>query len=168
MESSFILFLQRTLSSGTAQALVAFCARWVIYLLIPFVLAARQTRALRHGVTEAAWTAGLAFAISTLLATIIDRVRPYLAIPGVEAIVPPNIQAGSFPSSHSAVAVGVATALAFYNVPLGVAAFLIAILVMFGRVAAGMHYPTDVLGGAVVGVLAFVIVRLIHHALARV
>ena len=167
MESSIILAIQKSLSSSTGRALIGFCARWVIYLFVPFILVARISKAMQHAVIEAAWTAGLAFAASTVLATLIGRVRPYLAVAGVQAIVPPNIQAGSFPSSHTAVAIGIATALSFYNVPLGVAAFLMAILVAFGRVAAGMHYPTDVLGGAVVGVVAFMVVRLGHNAIAH-
>ena len=168
MESHIILTLQRLFGSDTGRMLVGFCARWAIYGLIPFALIARQSRVMRHAVSEAMWTALLALTLSTLLATLIGRVRPYLAIAGAQAFVPPNIQAGSFPSSHTAVAIGVASALAFTNVPVGVAAFLIALLVAFGRIAAGMHYPTDVLGGAIIGVLAFTIVRLTHAALARI
>jgi undecaprenyl-diphosphatase len=167
-EPSIILALQRMLSSGTGQALVGFCARWVIYLFIPFALVARRSLDMRHAVYEASWTAVLAFSLSTMLATLIGRVRPYIDVAGVHAIVPPNIQAGSFPSSHTAIAIGVATALAYHNVPLGIAAFLMAILVAFGRVAAGMHYPSDVLGSALVGVLSFIIVRAIHYGLERV
>jgi undecaprenyl-diphosphatase len=167
MESSIILAIQKSLSSDVGRALIGFCARWVIYLYVPFIFVARISKGMRHAVVEAAWTAALAFAVSTTLASLIGRVRPYLAVAGVQAIVPPNIQAGSFPSSHTAVAIGIATALSFYNVPLGVAAFLMAMTVAFGRVAAGMHYPTDVLGGAVVGVLAFIIVRIGHAAVAK-
>jgi undecaprenyl-diphosphatase len=168
MESHIILALQRMFSSEAGRALIGFCARWVIYGLIPFAMVARQSRVMKHAVSEAVWTAALALALSTMLAALIGRVRPYLAIAEAQAFVPPNMQAGSFPSSHTAVAIGVASALAHANVPVGVAAFLLALLVMFGRVVAGMHYPTDVLGGAAVGVIAFTIVRLVHMALARV
>ena len=168
IESSIILAFQRMLSSSIGMALVGFCARWVIYLYIPFALVARRSLDMRHAVYESSWTALLAFSLSSLLASLIGRVRPFLDVPGVVSFVPPNIQAGSFPSSHTAIAIGVATALAYHNVPLGVAAFLMAILVAFGRVAAGMHYPSDVLGGALVGILSFIIVRVIHHGLERV
>lgn len=167
MESSIILAIQRAFSSPIGRALVGFAARWVIYFFIPFIFVARFSKDLRQAVYEAAWTALLAFSLSAVFATLIGRVRPYLAVPGVEAIVPPNIQAGSFPSSHTAVAFGIATALAFYNLPLGIAAYLMAFLVAFGRVAAGMHYPSDVLAGMVVGVLAFFIIRFIHVGIAK-
>jgi undecaprenyl-diphosphatase len=167
MESQLILFLQRTLSSDTGRALIGFCARWLIYFYIPFAIVARQSKDMRHAVYEASWTAALAFSMSTIVAAVVARARPYLAIPGVEAIVPPNIQAGSFPSSHTAVAIGIAMALAFANVPIGVAAFIMALLVAFGRIAAGMHFPTDIIGGVAVGALAFIIVRIVHAGLER-
>jgi len=166
-EGQVIIAIQRLLGSPTGEALIGFCARWMIYLYIPFTLVARQSRDMRHAVYEASWTAILAFSLSTVLASLVGRVRPFLAEVGVHALVPPNAQAGSFPSSHTAIAIGVATALAYHNVPLGVAAFLMAILVAFGRVAAAMHYPTDVIGGALVGILSFMIVRAIHHGLER-
>ncbi|HWQ99339.1 MAG TPA: phosphatase PAP2 family protein [Candidatus Methylomirabilis sp.] len=168
LDSDLVLRLQQGLSSPFGGSVAVFWARWLIYLYVPFALLARKTKELHHAVYEASWTAALAFSISTLLAGFIGRVRPYLAIQGVVALVPPNIQAGSFPSSHTAIAFGVAAALAFADTSVGIAAFLMAIFVALGRVAAGMHFPTDVIGGAAVGLISFAIVRAIHHGLARV
>jgi undecaprenyl-diphosphatase len=167
MEANIILSIQRALSSSLAVSTVIFCARWLVYLFIPFALLERRSPAMKHAVYEAAWTALLAFSISTLLASLFGRIRPFLANVGVHALVPPNLQAGSFPSSHTAIAIGVATALAFADTRVGVVAFIMAFLIAFGRVAAGMHYPSDVLGGAIVGVLSFTIVRAVHYGLGR-
>jgi len=168
MEASFILALQKWLAGDAGRTVIGFCARWTIYLYLPFLLAARVSKDLKHAVIEALWAAAVAFTVSVSLATLIGRVRPYLAIKGVEAIVPPNIQAGSLPSSHTAVAFAIASAIAFKDIPLGIAAFILAFLVAFGRVAAGMHYPTDVLAGAGVGIAAFFIVRFGHVALQSI
>lgn len=165
-ESEIILRLQHLLSSPAGRACTGFLARWVIYLLIPYVLLCRKMIGWR-GVGMVAWTALLAFTLSTGLAAFIGRVRPYLAIAGVEAIVPPNIQHGSFPSSHTSVAVGVAMALTALNVPIGVVAICGAILVALGRVAAGMHYPSDVLGGVAIGLLSYAIVRAVQSGIAH-
>lgn len=167
-DASIVLKLQQSLSSPTGRALVGFVARWLIFLFIPFVFLIRKSEALRDAVYTAGWTALLALTISTVLAQIIGRVRPYLAVQGVEAIVPPNIQFGSFPSSHTAVAVGIAMALSYAHVPTGVAAFLMVFLIAFGRIASGMHFLTDVLGGAAIGILAFIIVRLVQEGMGGV
>ncbi len=167
-EADIIIKIQQSLSSSNGRMLIGFAARWLIYLFIPFIFLVRKSTQLRDAVYGAAWTALLALMLSTALASIIGRVRPYLESKGIEAIVPPNAQAGSFPSSHTAVAVGIAIALSSANVPIGVAAFLVAFLVAFGRVAAGMHYVTDIVGGAVVGVLAFIIVKLVQEGLGKV
>ncbi|MEN6458644.1 MAG: phosphatase PAP2 family protein [Thermoguttaceae bacterium] len=59
----------------------------------------------------------------------------------------------SFPSAHMATAVGLAAALVWLY-PRGRIVFpLLAVLVGFQRIAAGAHYPSDVLVGAAVGCL---------------
>ena len=165
MEASFVLTLQQLLASDEGRALVAFSARWVIYLYLPVVLFAYRSTDLRHAVIEALWSAAVALMSSTVLAGFFGRTRPYAAVEGVFALVAPNAQAGSLPSSHTAVAFAVASAIAFKNMPLGIAAFLMAFLVAFGRVASGMHYLTDVLAGALLGSGAFFLVRWGHRAL---
>lgn len=167
-EADIIIKIQQSLSSQVGRMIVGFAARWLIYLFIPFILLAKKSAEFRDAIYGAAWTALLALTLSTTLAGIIGRARPFIASKGIEAIVPPNLQEGSFPSSHTAVAVGVALALSSANVSFGAAVFCMALLIAFGRVAAGMHYVTDVIGGAAVGVLAFLIVRLVQEALARV
>jgi membrane-associated phospholipid phosphatase len=164
IESDIILRIQHALSSPVGRSFTGFCARWVIYLLIPYVIICRKLIGWR-GVGVVAWTALLAFVLSTGLAAFIGRIRPYMAVVGVQAIVPPNIQAGSFPSSHTAIAVGVATALMALHVPIGTVAVIAAVLVAFGRIAAGMHYPSDVLGGIAVGLLAYVIVKAAQYGM---
>lgn len=148
--------------------LVGFLARWLIFLYIPFALLIKKSARFRDAVYAALWTALLALTMSTALAAIVGRIRPYLEVEAIRAIVPPNLQAGSFPSSHTAVAVGIAFALSRTNVPVSVVVFLMAFFIAFGRVAAGMHYVTDVIGGAAVGVLAFVIVRIVQKGLGKV
>ena len=61
--------------------------------------------------------------------------------------------AGSFPSGHAAFFFGLAMAVYFYNRRAGQWLFAAATLISFARVFVGVHYPSDILAGALVGVL---------------
>lgn len=65
----------------------------------------------------------------------------------------------SFPSAHAFSSFAVATAM-FRVDPATAAAFLVAAAISLGRPYLGMHYPSDVLAGAVLGVAAGLIVPL--------
>lgn len=64
-----------------------------------------------------------------------------------------------FPSGHAAFLFAVATAIYLYHKKWGVGFFIAAILLNISRVAAGVHDPSDIVGGAVLGVaVAYLIV----------
>jgi undecaprenyl-diphosphatase len=58
----------------------------------------------------------------------------------------------SFPSGHAATSFACATVLAYASPRLRVPVYLLAALIGFSRVYVGVHYPLDVIGGAVLGV----------------
>ena len=59
----------------------------------------------------------------------------------------------SFPSGHTAAAVVIATLISYFFPLCTLPAFAWAILVGFSRIFLGVHYPTDVLAGLVIGLL---------------
>jgi len=82
----------------------------------------------------------------------IDRRRPPLVYPEPKPLVHlPHT--GAFPSGHSATAFACATVLAWWDRRLAVPAFVLAAAIAWSRVYVGVHWPLDVLGGAVLGVL---------------
>lgn len=159
---------QAMLATFETQELAVFLARWAIYLnAIPAaILITSRHRKESHCVVEAAWSAALALALTTCLALFVGRLRPFMALPDVWLLIPPPLNL-SFPSGHTATAV--AMAFSFFSVrrDWGYASFIVAGLVAFGRIAAGAHYPTDILGGVLVGFLSFGLVRIIHQQLRR-
>ena len=69
----------------------------------------------------------------------------------------------SMPSNPAAVGFAFATAVWQYNRRAGVVLYALASLFAFSRVYSGVHYPSDVVAGAGVGIVAALIV----HALVR-
>jgi membrane-associated phospholipid phosphatase len=65
----------------------------------------------------------------------------------------------SFPSGHSATAVATAFVVGFLVPPLFPILLVVGVVVAMSRVPVGMHYPTDVFAGIVVGMLGAYLVR---------
>ena len=82
----------------------------------------------------------------------VARIRPYELIQGLECIVK-KADDYSFPSGHTTNSLACAWVI-FRRAPKkwGVPALILAILISLSRLYVGIHYPTDVLGGAVIGI----------------
>jgi membrane-associated phospholipid phosphatase len=105
---------------------------------------------------------GLPGLIGTLLKRVIGRARPvHFADSGVFALRP-NLLDWSyqgFPSVHTTTIFATALVTAFVWPRLSYPAIAIAIVVAVSRVAVGAHYPSDAVGGAILGVLGAYAVR---------
>lgn len=77
-------------------------------------------------------------------------------------------ETSSFPSGHTAAAVGFTTGVALTSPWLGAAAAVPAVMVAVERVCAGAHYPSDVVAGASIGVGSALLVQHAPRLLLRV
>lgn len=105
------------------------------------------------------WQMFLTVAISTIVARFgvvsfirlfYQRPRPFLEYQVNQLIAKNEF---SFPSGHAAFFFAMAVAIYFYNKKWGAWFFAGAVLISLARVAAGIHYPTDILAGAIIGIL---------------
>ncbi len=67
----------------------------------------------------------------------------------------------SMPSGHAAFFFALATIIYFYNKRWGIWYFIISILVSLARIFVGVHWPFDIVAGAVVGILSGIFVHLL-------
>ena len=132
----------------------AFCAQWLMYAFTGFILyfAVDRGGALRRGCYEASASALAAFGIVYLLSHWFERTRPFRAFPD---LVTPLIHAPltnfSLPSGHAATSFALAASLSLTYPKFAPGVFTVAFLISLGRVAVGVHYPTDVAVGAMIG-----------------
>ena len=126
---------------------VAACALW---LLDPPGQPGIWRRATAAGLSAAA----LGLLANQVVAQLWHRPRPYQDHPlGVLPLLSPSHER-SFPSDHATAAFAIAFGILFVTRRTGWLFLAWAVLIGISRVLAGMHYPTDVLAGAVVGLAA--------------
>ena len=138
-----------TTASNQGVGLVALCLLlgWIGY---------RQRRAALANLLAL----GLAVALSDFVGSHVlkpwfGRVRPCFALPaGSFRPLLSAANVGSMPSLHAANSFAVALILTLIDKRLAWAAYPIATLVALSRVYGGVHWPSDVLGGALWGTFA--------------
>jgi undecaprenyl-diphosphatase len=108
----------------------------------------------RHGVVAAGFSALLALGVAHVITDLWARPRPYLAHPGDAHLFISASPDPSFPSDHATAAFAIAVAILLRHRKAGVLALAMAVAVSVARVAVGTHYPSDVIGGAVLGTLS--------------
>ena len=97
------------------------------------------------------------FVIVELIRFLWERPRPFIES-NINLLLE-HPATSSFPSGHAAFYFAFSTLVYFYNKKLG-ALFLIATLILsVSRVYVGVHWPSDVLAGAVIGIFSAWLVK---------
>ncbi|HPG38622.1 MAG TPA: phosphatase PAP2 family protein [bacterium] len=102
----------------------------------------------------------IAFAIEIATHVVVKKMtrrpRPFERISGIRSLIAPPDKF-SFPSGHTAAAFLMATLFSFYFPIITVPVFLLAATIGFSRVYNGVHFPSDVLIGMLLGIISALI-----------
>ena len=90
---------------------------------------------------------------SNLIKHIVERIRPCHVLVDINLLMPCS-SGYSFPSSHAANSIGQAAIVSCMFSRLRIPIFVIAVAISFSRIAVGVHYPSDVLVGGLVGLFS--------------
>ncbi len=141
-----------------AQSLIFF-----IPILIFLVWLLKKDKKILKGLLFGFFSAILVYLFDFLIEKIYFRSRPFVSlnfIPLIEVLP----SSPSFPSTHTALAFALAFSLYFINRRLGIIFLVLALLIGISRIFVGVHWPSDVLSGIILG---FIFSSLINKVLVN-
>lgn len=154
LEIAILDFIQK-LSNPILDSIMVFVSSlgnygiiWIatsIILLFP-----KKTR--KYGIMALVALALMQLTGNMIIKNLVERDRPYTQLEGFELLIA-QPHDSSFPSGHTASAFACATVFLTGKKRWGMIALLLAILIAFSRLYLYVHYPSDILGGMVLGIV---------------
>jgi undecaprenyl-diphosphatase len=105
---------------------------------------------------------GAAYALNVLIGFGYGRLRPFASSLQTNQLISASFIHKSFPSSHATLAFALAMSVFWFNKTWGIPLLVCAGLVTWARVYVGVHYPSDAVVGALLGiVVSYLVYRLV-------
>ena len=101
-----------------------------------------------------------------ILKNVIHRPRPYVVDPMLIPRVVKPLEY-SFPSGHTMNGVTAALTMYFGEKRIGIPALILAVLIAFSRIYNLVHFPTDIIGGIVIGACSAIFVQWLMNRKGR-
>lgn len=151
------------------KSLVKICSNDLVYIVILlaavwFVVQILKIYPIKHGLNEfivnlvkrgvviIAIPLGVAVVISETISAIYVRNRPFVADSQVHLLVPHSAD-GGMPSHHLVFMAALVATVYYYDRKVAMLFAVLTLLTGLARVVAGIHYPSDILVGAIIGVV---------------
>lgn len=159
-----LFFLLNSLAgqSPFLDSIIVFCASHLAYLLvgvlIVLVFFSHYSKLEKWTLLVVAGTASIIarFGATELIRFFYHRPRPFIALPEARQLLANS--EWSFPSGHATFFFALSTAVYLYNKKWGIGFFAATVLITVSRVISGVHYPSDIIGGALIGIAVAYIV----------
>ncbi len=148
------------------NTLIIFGAKYLVYLLILiaiFYIFNQDRKKQREIVILALIVLPLSYVIAKLASLLYYDPRPFVTGPPAGGFVPlvAHVADNGFPSDHTLLASAVAVVIFSFNKKIGIALFVLALIVGISRVLAGVHHTIDILGSMAIAVVVFYAVNLL-------
>lgn len=166
LDRNILFFVQDNLRNNVLNDIVVWFTSlgnagiiWI--LLIAALIAYKGTR--REGLGCAISLVLCFIVVNVFLKNVVARVRPYDAIEQIRCLVEPQPDY-SFPSGHTAIAFAASVPVFIISSrKLGIIMIIFSVLMALSRIYVCVHYPTDVIGGAVIGILCGVVTGMVIY-----
>ncbi len=148
----FYFFNNFALQSEWLDTLIIFLAIWLVWWFIFGVIALFFLKKIKLKSIVKIFTITLiAWGLSKIIKIFCFSPRPFIELTNVKNLLTHGFN-DSFPSGHTTFSFALATAIYFYtNHKIGLLFLLGATLIGLSRIVVGIHWPFDILAGAILG-----------------
>lgn len=165
MEFAILDFIQSVFKSPIMDKIMIFITSLgnegiIYYVILALLLINKKTR--KIGVVMGISMIFYYLIGNVTLKPLVARTRPYDINTAVDIIVH-KPSSYSFPSGHTAQAFSVAFAFLFMKYKYTIPMFIFACLIAFSRLYLYVHFPTDILGGILIGLVSAYLAVKIYH-----
>lgn len=154
LEFTILNFLQNTFKNPVIDSVMTFITKLgnngFIWILVALIFLFTKKHKKTGIIILAGLLAGLVIG-NLFLKNIFARLRPFEVVDGVKLLIPAPTDF-SFPSGHTLSSFIAATILYKRYKKVGMWAILLAVLIAFSRLYLYVHFPSDVLFGALLGI----------------
>ncbi|MBP9715165.1 MAG: phosphatase PAP2 family protein [Candidatus Pacebacteria bacterium] len=168
----FFFFNNFSNQSGSLDLVIIFLAVYLpylvvlgagIYLLMHHEISFNKDSVLRFRqkwseIFTAFLAGGVAWIVGAIIKNIIAEPRPFISLTEVVNLFPET--GFAFPSQHAAFFTALAFSIYLQHKKAGYFFLFFALFISIARIAGGVHYPIDILGGIILGIL---VAYIIHH-----
>lgn len=169
LDASILLFIQDNIRCGALDIIMKFFtalgdsgAIWLLFGIIFFF-----SRKYRKAGFDIIITVALCFAVNEILKRLLMRPRPFEVYKWLTVLIA-RPSSWSFPSGHSFVSFAAAYAYMCSIKKSGYIAYPVAALIALSRPYVGVHYPSDIVVGAILGTATAIIVYNFVNKLVKI